>query len=209
MVNARAPTSPALEPPAPTSADGHPSFRLKTVPASVALEPGIFTPGVVSPPMPVYERRTRVRAPLEAVWNFHSNVSGLEALTPDWLRLRIESVIGPDGRSDPDVLEAGSQVTLSLRPFGTGPRQRWTSIIRERERTDGAAYFRDEMVRGPFETWVHTHTFYADGDETIVRDRVEYEFPFGPLGRAASPLSRVGFEAMFRDRHRRTKAHLE
>ena len=159
--------------------------------------------------MPTYERRTRVRAPLEDVWTFHSNVAGLEALTPDWMRLRVESVRGPDGEPDPDVLEAGAEVSLSIRPCGRGPRQYWRSVIRERDRTDGAAYFRDEMVDGPFETWVHTHLFYADGDDTIVRDRVEYELPFGPLGRAASPFSRIGFEAMFRDRHRRTKARLE
>ena len=159
--------------------------------------------------MPVYERRTRVRAPLEEVWDFHSTVDGLEALTPDWMGLRVEYVVGPDGQPGPDALEAGSEVSLSVRPFGTGPRQHWTSVIRERERTDGTAYFRDEMVDGPFETWEHTHVFYADGDATIVRDRVEYAFPFGPLGRAAAPFSRIGFEAMFRDRHRRTKAFLE
>lgn len=159
--------------------------------------------------MAVYERRTRVRAPLENVWSFHSTVAGLEALTPDWLGLRVESVIGPDGEPDPDVLETGARVSLSIQPFGAGPRHRWTSVIREREQTAGAAYFRDEMVSGPFERWVHTHAFYADGPETIVRDHVSYELPFGPLGRAAAPFSSVGFEPMFRERHRRTKALLE
>jgi ligand-binding SRPBCC domain-containing protein len=159
--------------------------------------------------MPTYERETRVEAPLEDVWEFHSRVSGLEALTPDWMGLRVESVVGPDGEPDPGVLEAGSEVTLSTRPFGVGPRQDWTSVITERERTDGTAYFRDEMVRGPFDRWIHTHAFYADGDETLVRDRVEYELPFGPLGRAATPFSTVGFETMFRTRHRLTKANLE
>ncbi|RKD97589.1 SRPBCC family protein [Halopiger aswanensis] len=162
--------------------------------------------------MPTYERRTRVDAPLEDVWDFHSQVSGLEALTPDWMRLRVESVVGPDGSPDPDVLEAGSEVTLSVRPCGMGPRQRWISVITERERDDGTAYFRDEMVDGPFEEWTHTHAFYADGEATIVRDRVEYELPLGPLGplgAAATPFSSLGFEAMFRDRHRRTRALLE
>lgn len=159
--------------------------------------------------MAEYERRTRVAAPLEDVWSFHSTVSGLEALTPEWLGLRVESVIGPDGEPDPDVLEVGARISMSLRPFGAGPRQHWTSVIRDRERTTGSAYFRDEMVSGPFERWVHTHIFYADGPETIVRDHVDYELPYGPLGRAATPFSSAGFEAMFRDRHRRTKALLE
>lgn len=162
--------------------------------------------------MPTYERQTSVRAPLEDVWEFHSHVSGLEALTPGWMGLRVENAVGPDGEPDPDVLEQGSKVDVSIRPFGTGPRQHWTSVIRERERTDGTAYFRDEMIRGPFDRWVHTHVFYADGEDTIVRDHVDYELPLGPLGplrQAATPFSTVGFGAMFRERHRRTRTLLE
>ena len=159
--------------------------------------------------MAVYERRTRVRAPFEEVWSFHSKIAGLEALTPEWLHLRVESVTGPEDDPNPTVLEPGAEVRLSMRPFGVGPRQRWTSRILEHERSDGAAMFRDEMRNGPFRRWVHTHSFFADGDETIVRDRVEYELPLGPLARVADPLAQVGFEPMFRHRHRRTKELLE
>ncbi|EMA44634.1 SRPBCC family protein [Halobiforma nitratireducens] len=161
--------------------------------------------------MPTYERRTTVQAPLEEVWDFHSRAEGLEALTPDWMGLRVEAAMGPDGEADPETLEEGAEISLSIRPFGIGPRQHWTSVITDRERRDGSAYFRDEMVHGPFafDSWEHTHAFYADGDRTIVRDRVEYELPMGALGEAASPFSTVGFEAMFRERHQRTKTQLE
>jgi ligand-binding SRPBCC domain-containing protein len=157
--------------------------------------------------MPTYERETRVRAPLEDLWEFHSTVEGLVALTPDWMRMRVEALHGPDGDSlDREaVLAAGARVTLSVRPFGVGPRQSWTSLIRTREREEGAAVFRDEMVDGPFSRWVHTHAFYADDGETLLRDTVEYELPLGALGRAVGPLAVVGFEPMFRDRHRRTR----
>jgi ligand-binding SRPBCC domain-containing protein len=159
--------------------------------------------------MPTYERSVRVNAPLGEVWEFYSQIDGLEAVSPDWMGLRVESVVGPDSEPDPGVLEAGSEVTLSTRPFGVGPRQRWTSVITERERAGGTAYFRDEMSSGPFDRWVHTHAFYADGDETLLRDHVEYTLPLGALGRAATPFSRVGFETMFRKRHKLTKAALE
>ncbi|WP_435186400.1 SRPBCC family protein [Halobellus sp. EA9] len=159
--------------------------------------------------MATYSRLTRVSAPLSEVWEFHSRVSGLEALTPEWMNLRIESVTGPDGEPDPDVLEAGSEIEMSMRPLGLGPRQRWTSVIVARESDEDSATFRDEMRGGPFATWIHTHRFVADGDETIVEDEVEYELPGGQLGRSASPLAVVGFEPMFRGRHRKTKALLE
>lgn len=159
--------------------------------------------------MQTYERETTVDSPFEEVWAFNSRISGLESVTPDWMNLRVERVIGPDGEPDPDVLAPGSEVALSMRPFGIGPRQHWTSVITDRDREGGSAYFRDEMVHGPFDHWEHTHTFFADGERTVLRDRVEYELPLGGLGDLVEPVSTVGFEAMFRARHRLAKARLE
>jgi ligand-binding SRPBCC domain-containing protein len=186
--------------------------------------------------MPTYQREVRVRAPLDEVWQFHSRIDGLEALTPDWMHLRIEDVHRPAGRgdgdeegegdggdendadlgadladpdlSDPDVLTVGTSIALSMRPFGVGPRQSWTSRIVRRETGDGAAVFEDVMDDGPFPEWRHRHHFYAmSDDETLVRDRVTYELPV--VGGLLGPLGWLGFEPMFRSRHRRTKEILE
>jgi ligand-binding SRPBCC domain-containing protein len=183
--------------------------------------------------MPTYRRTTRIPAPIDEVWAFHSTVDGLRELTPDWMNLRIGAVEGPNGERDPPALFAGSRIRMSIRPFGVVPRQRWTSRIVEREPDDGpdaespadgaaddegpdgnssiegSAYFVDEMTDGPFRTWKHTHSFFADGDETLLADSVEYRLPFGSLGDAAGPFAKVGFEGMFRDRHRRTVARFE
>lgn len=159
--------------------------------------------------MPTYERSVRVSAPFEAVWEFHSTEQGLVDLTPGWMNIRIEAVRGPDGEPDPDVLEAGSVVESSVRPFGVGPRQSWISDIVARERSGGSAYFRDVMTDGPFAEWVHTHMFYEDDGATIVRDQVSYELPLGSVGRALGPLAVVGLDPMFRYRHRKTKELLE
>lgn len=159
--------------------------------------------------MPTYERSVRVSAPLEEVWAFHSRIEGLEALTPAFMHLEIDAVRGPDGAADPPKLLEGSEIDMQLRPFGVLPEQSWTSVITERVDGDGSAYFVDEMRDGPFRDWEHTHSFFADGEATVVRDRVEYRLPFGGLGDAFGPLARVGFEPMFRDRHRRTKERLE
>ena len=165
--------------------------------------------------MPIYDRQTTVEAPLADVWEFHSRIEGLEAVTPDWMGLRVEAVIGPDGDPDPERLEAGTELSLSIRPLGVGPRQRWTTLIAARERDGDTAYFRDEMIRGPFDRWEHTHAFSADGERTVLRDHVEYDLPgsnaagLGRLVGVAAPFSTVGFEAMFRKRHRLTKDLLE
>lgn len=157
--------------------------------------------------MATFSRSVEVAAPLDEVWDFHSRVEGLETLTPDWMRLRVERTVGPDGDEAPDVLLEGARVESSIRPFGVGPRQRWGSVIEARDERDGAASVRDVMTDGPVPHWEHTHAFTAlDEDTTLVTDRVEYRLPsLGPL----SVLGHVGLEPLFRYRHRRTRALLE
>ncbi|MFA9517999.1 SRPBCC family protein [Halopenitus sp. H-Gu1] len=159
--------------------------------------------------MPTYRRRTRIAAPLERVWEFHSRVEGLTALTPDWMNLRIDSVVGPDGERDLEILEEGTRIRMSLHPFGIGPRRGWTSHIRRRRSNPGRAYFIDDMEEGPLPRWEHTHLFFADGDETVLVDDLEYRMPIGIVTDRLDPLVQLGFEAMFRDRHRKTGSLLE
>ena len=161
--------------------------------------------------MSTYRRRVRVAAPFDEVWEFHSDISGLEALTPGFMNLRVERVVGPAGESASNTLVAGTDIEMSARPFGVGPRQSWTSRIDEREEDldAGRARFVDTMEGGPFPMWRHTHRFYERGDSTVVDDEVRYELPGGSLGRTASPLGWVGFEPMFRYRHRKTRELLE
>ncbi|MFC6836100.1 SRPBCC family protein [Halomarina ordinaria] len=159
--------------------------------------------------MAVFERETRVDAPFEGVWDFHSRIQGLEALTPQFMNLDVDRVVGPDGEENPETMEAGARAYSSVRPFGVGPRQRWVSVIVEREEDEDSAYFVDEMEDGPFPFWRHTHTFERDGEGTVVRDHVEYELPGGPLGEAAAAFGDLGFEPMFRYRHRKTRTLFE
>jgi ligand-binding SRPBCC domain-containing protein len=159
--------------------------------------------------MATYRRETRVDAPFEAVWAFHSTPDGLEALTPAFAHLEVTRVTGPDGESDPDELVAGSRLELSVRPLGIGPRRDVVSTITERNREDRRGMFRDVMEGGPFSKWEHTHRFVADGDGTRIIDYVEYQLPGGVIGRAVSPLAGLGLAPMFRARHRATRRYLE
>ena len=59
---------------------------------------------------------------------------------------------------------------------------RWLTRIEEWE---PGRRFVDAQLRGPYRLWHHTHTFEPDGDGTIVRDRVRYALPLGPLGELA------------------------
>jgi ligand-binding SRPBCC domain-containing protein len=161
--------------------------------------------------MATYRRRTTIDAPLAIVWDFHSHIEGLTAVTPGWLDLRVEAIRGPNG--DPveeDVeLVAGTEIDLSMKPVGVGPRTGWTSRIEQRDSHDGEASFTDSMVDGPFAAWEHTHRFEAVDGGTRMVDEVNYRFPPGGLGAAVSPFGVIGLEPMFRFRHRQTKRLLE
>lgn len=161
--------------------------------------------------MATYRRETRVDAPLETVWNFHSTIDGLEALTPKFLHLEIDAVTGPEGRPNPASAElvTGSRIELSIRPFGVGPRQRMVSVITDRTIDEDAREFRDVMESGPFERWEHTHQFVAEGAETVLVDRVDYQLPGGSPGALLTPLGWIVLAPMFRGRHRKTKVLLE
>lgn len=155
--------------------------------------------------MSLYTRSTVIDASLDAVWDFHSRIDGLITVTPDWLNLQIDAVVGPEGEPNPQLLEVDTRISLSIRPFGIGPRISWTSLITDRQTGDGTREFTDVMENGPFETWIHTHRFVERGDHTRLTDRVEYSFPFGPFQKL-SGVAWPGFELMFRDRQRRTRA---
>ena len=79
--------------------------------------------------MPTFQREVRVHAPFEVVWEFHSDASGLEALTPEFMRLELVAVRGPDGEPNPGLLETGAEIDMRMRPFGVAPIQEWTSVI--------------------------------------------------------------------------------
>lgn len=160
--------------------------------------------------MAVFERETLVRAPLERVWEFHRSIDGLVAVTPDWLGLRVEAVHQPDGSEEPSgTLPEGTEVELSVRPFGHGPRQRWRSRITAARLDDGAAILRDRMVSGPFDHWEHTHAMYETRRGTRLRDRIEYELRSVAGGGVVDRLAVTGLAPMFRYRHRRTRTLLE
>lgn len=149
--------------------------------------------------MATFTRRSTVEAPLSAVWEFHSTIDGLEALTPEAADLRIESLEIP---GDGEELRAGSEMALSVRTFPGLPRTSLLTRIVRRERRPDAALFVDEMQAGPLERWRHTHRFEARGEETALIDEIEFETGYGG---PADVLFRAGLTVAFALRHRKTR----
>lgn len=116
-------------------------------------------------------RRSVVGGSLPDVFAFFKNPFNLEAITPPWLGFRIL------GTSDNEVA-VGTRIRYRLRLHGIPLT--WASRIAEY--VDGER-FADEQIVGPYRRWYHLHLFRAVDGGVAIEDIVDYEMPFGPLGR--------------------------
>ncbi len=132
------------------------------------------------------ESSTVIAAPLADVFGFFSTPGNLARITPPAMGFRITA--GPDRR-----LREGDRIHYTVRVLGIPLR--WTTLItlwREGEA------FADLQERGPYRYWHHTHTFREVDGEVTMYDRVEYELPFGFLGRlVGQPIVRRQLDAIF------------
>ena len=125
----------------------------------------------------VLEREQRIPAPPEEVFPFFEDAGNLEAITPPFLGFRVVT-------ERPIDMAAGTLIEYRLRLHGVPVK--WRTRI---ERFDSPHMFVDRQLSGPYRLWHHTHVFEPDGrGGTIMRDRVRYRLPFGPLGGVAHLL---------------------
>jgi len=86
------------------------------------------------------------------------------------------------------LIGLGEEVTWEARHLGV--KQRFTSRITG---FSPPGYFRDEMVRGAFKSFVHDHHFEEREGVTRMRDVVRFESPFGFVGRLVDSLFMTGY----------------
>lgn len=86
-------------------------------------------------------------------------------------------------RTGSGLLALGDTVTWEAKHFGV--RQRLTARI---TRFEPPQRFTDEMVRGAFKGFTHTHEFVPMADGTLMIDTFDYAAPLGILGRLAERL---------------------
>ena len=72
----------------------------------------------------------------------------------------------------------GDLVTLELNFIFF--KQKWTSEIMEDQTTDKEFYFIDKGIELPFflKKWTHKHRIVKDGENSIIRDEIDYHAPF-------------------------------
>lgn len=115
-----------------------------------------------------------VEEQLDDVFEFFSDPYNLETLTPDRLQFNVL-------QCEPNPIKEGTEIDYELKIWGIPVN--WTSKI---SRWNPPNEFRDEMMRGPYKTWEHTHTFKRRESDTLIVDDVYYELPLGLPGRLAA-----------------------
>lgn len=129
------------------------------------------------PAVHLLEREQRIGLPIDETFAFYGDARNLERITPPWLGFEVTT-------PGPIEMGVGTLIEYKLRLHGVPVR--WRTRI---EAWESPRRFVDAQVRGPYALWEHTHTFEEDGPgATIIRDRVRYSIPFGPLGELADRL---------------------
>ena len=148
--------------------------------------------------MSIIEKSVTIAAPIEAVFDFHTDTNNLRLISPPWIAA---NVVRQEGEGKGKIIE------LRIIQFGVFP-SRWHVSIDEFERP-----FRitDLMLSGPMKYFRHTrHLTQPCASLTELVDHVEYVLPFGAIGRIADKLSvHQMMDQMFEYRHKKTKEILE
>lgn len=118
---------------------------------------------------------TTLDAPVDRVFAFFSHPRNLGLMTPSGMKFQIHGVREP--------ISAGSTVDYRLR-VGPVPVS-WRTRI---EDWQPGRRFVDSQEHGPYRTWWHEHHFRADGNRTVMEERVYYSPRGGVLGWLANQL---------------------
>jgi len=106
---------------------------------------------------------------VENVFPFFADAGNLEAITPPWLRFRIDTPL-------PIIMKKGALIDYRLRLHGIPIR--WQTEIAD---WNPPHSFVDQQLKGPYRLWKHTHTFEPTTNGTNVVDNVDYIVPGGRL----------------------------
>lgn len=138
-----------------------------------------------------FEYSSIVPAPRPEAFSYVSNLNSLpEIMSLDY---KIEA-ISPVGK-----LKKGAEYEIKITRYGISVV--WGIVIEEIAEND---FVRDRQSHGPFSLWIHTQKFEDHGQGTLLTDLIEYDVPFGLLGKLADDLFvRRDLNMIFKHRHDR------
>ncbi len=145
----------------------------------------------------IFEKTSRIEAPVEEVFSWHTRLGAIERYSPPWDPIRVLFRTGG--------IEKDAEVVIRMKAGGIP--YRWHARHTDYEEN---RLFRDRQVRGPFSEWIHTHEFEPDGSSAcFVRDLIHYRLFSHPFRESLSyKLIENKLSAIFAYRHRTLKEDL-
>src|SRR6476619_5832032 len=145
-----------------------------------------------------FTKRSTIRTTPGQLFAFHELPDAFARLMPPWEKSRVIE-------SAPN-LRVGSRAIVDAW-IAPGIFIRWESL---HTAYDPPHSFEDQQTRGPFRSWRHRHRIEAHPDGATLIDDVEYDPPFGILGRI---FGRIIVEhrlrRLFDHRHQVTREYCE
>lgn len=126
--------------------------------------------------MPVIKHEIYIEAPIQICFDLARNIQVHMETTSKTKERAIGGVT--EG-----LIELGESVTWEAVHLGV--KQKLTAKITEMEKP---YRFTDEMVKGAFHSFTHTHEFIENGTGTVMKDEFAYISPLGILGKLADRL---------------------
>jgi ligand-binding SRPBCC domain-containing protein len=143
-----------------------------------------------------YRHKFKVKASLAKVADFHARSTSMAAITPPPVVVRVHQA--------PARLDEGDEMkfTLWLGPLFI----RWVARIEDVSVTG----FTDRQLHGPFNHWVHRHTFEpVDETTTAVTDEIEFSLQRHPGWKLVGLVMKLNLPLLFAYRGWKTRRFLE
>ena len=145
-----------------------------------------------------FVKQSLIPASPRLVFEFHEQPNVLTLLSPPWESARVVQ--------SAKISEVGTQAIVETGILGP-IKVRW---VAEHTLYDPPHAFEDVQVKGPFRSWRHRHIVEPVSGGAVLRDEIDYEPPFGFLGRLVAPiLIEKRLQKMFDYRHEVTRQWCE
>jgi len=146
--------------------------------------------------MKTITKSTFINCELEDLFDFHMNVKNIKKITPPNIKVEL---------LDFDISKYECKI-INIRTTKYFISTHWKVRI---DKTQRPNILVDVAVQSPFKSWRHQHIFTQKGNVCELKDIIEYEMPFGFLGKIIEPFIKRDIVSMFDYRHKQTKSILE
>jgi len=119
--------------------------------------------------MASFEDRVTVQCSVEDVFDFFTITRNHEKMS--------EGNLGLAFTQAPERFEQGSRLHFDIQGFG-----QVQSVVYEILEFERPQRYLEQQVEGPMKEWIHEHLFIAEGDTTVVVDKVQFQPPGGLMG---------------------------